>query len=506
MSESVRHRTWEEDFTPVEMEGDYVVVGSGAGGATAAVSLARGGAQVVLVEAGAWRAPEDYPNSMYGTLRDLMDDWCSLVTRGRALWPIVQGRTVGGTTVINSAIVVRTPDDIFEEWERDHGFGGEPLRQAIGRIQDQLDGELHVSPVPEATQGRVNELARKGAMAIGAHDHHMNRNVRDCLGHGQCLQGCQALRKQSTNLNFVPETLDRGGVLLSSAPVDQVVFEGQRAIGVRGVFRHPRTGKRGGPYFVRARRGVIVAASATHSPALLLRSGVKLPALGAHFRAHPGTGVFGRYADPVHPNTGATQGWASTAFRGDPGFKLETLSLPLELVASRLPGAGLRLLERLESYPHLAMWCVAIRAEASGRVTAGWGGRPVVRYGPTRRDVERLRHGVHVLAKMHVAAGADMIVPGIHGLPYELRPDQVDLIMEAPLDPRFYVGILSHLFGGCVMGSDPKRSVCDGQGRVHGYEGLLIADASAIPTTLGVNPQHTIMALARHHAEALLDR
>jgi len=67
------------------------------------------------------------------------------------------------------------------------------------------------------------------------------------------------------------------------------------------------------------------------------------------------------------------------------------------------------------------------------------------------------------------------------------------------------VAILSHLFGGCTMGKDPSRSVCDELGRVRGYEGLYVVDASVIPTNLGVNPQHTIMALARHSAQAMLD-
>ena len=83
-------------------------------------------------------------------------------------------------------------------------------------------------------------------------------------------------------------------------------------------------------------------------------------------------------------------------------------------------------------------------------------------------------------------------------------PDQIDQLKDAPLDPRAYVAILSHLFGGCNMGKDPARSVCDGDGRVHGYSGLFIADASAIPTNLGVNPQHTIMALARLWAQRAL--
>jgi cholesterol oxidase len=54
------------------------------------------------------------------------------------------------------------------------------------------------------------------------------------------------------------------------------------------------------------------------------------------------------------------------------------------------------------------------------------------------------------------------------------------------------------------MGGDPSRSVCDERGRVRGYDGLHVVDASVIPTNLGVNPQHTIMALARHFARGML--
>ena len=115
--------------------------------------------------------------------------------------------------------------------------------------------------------------------------------------------------------------------------------------------------------------------------------------------------------------------------------------------------------------------------------------------------MERFRRGMHLVGRWHFAAGAKAIIPGIHGMPYKLGPDEVDLLLEAPLDPRAYIAILSHLFGGCVMGADPARSVCDSSGRVHGLEGLMIADASAIPTNLGVNPQHTIMALAALYAE-----
>lgn len=486
------------------LEADYVVVGSGAGGAAAAVALARGGAEVAIVEAGAWRDPEDYPSTTYGAMRDLFDDWGSLLARGRALWPIVQARTVGGSTVINSAICVRTPGDLFAQWEREHGVGGDTMAERVWRLQDRIEEELSVEEVPPAARGNSNLLAMQAAEAMGFESHWIKRYVKGCIGAGQCLQGCRNLRKQSTNVNYVPEVLARGGHVVSSAPVDRVRFEGKRAVGVEGHFAHPETRKRGARFFVRARKAVVVAASTTHTPALLERSGVKSKALGRYFRAHPGSGIFGVYEQPIDMNIGATQGWASTAFREKPGLKLETLSIPFEMVASRLSGGGVQLIQRLTEYRHICMWVQAVRAESIGTVKNGFGNRPVVRYGLDRADMERFREGMYLCAKMHVAAGCKKLVLGIFGMPYEIRPDQVDMLKDAPLDPRAYVAILSHLFGGCTMGSDPSRSLVDGRGRVHGYESLVVADASVIPTNLGVNPQHTIMALAMLFAEELL--
>jgi choline dehydrogenase-like flavoprotein len=330
--------------------------------------------------------------------------------------------------------------------------------------------------------------------------------VKDCEGAGQCLQGCRKRRKQSTNLNYVPETRERGGVIVSCAPVDRVMTEGARAIGVTGRFLHPQTRVEGTRFRVRAKKAVVIAASVTHSPLILMRSGIRLPALGKFFRAHPGTGVFGCYDDPVDMNVGATQGWASTGFRKDPGLKLETLAIPPELVASRFSGGGAELIKRLSRFRHVAMWCHAVRAESVGSVGRSlFGSRPVVRYELDGADMLRFRKGMHVLAQQHVAAGAKSVIPGIAGMPFELDKDDIDKLADAPLDPRAYIAILSHLFGGCVMGTDEQKSVVDASGRVHGTKGLVVADASVIPTNLGVNPQHTIMGLATTFARRLLD-
>jgi choline dehydrogenase-like flavoprotein len=494
-----------QERSDVELEADYVVVGSGAGGGSAAVSLARGGAKVAIVEAGPWRDPADSPQSVYGTVREMMDSWGSNFTRGRAFWPIVQGSLVGGSTVINSAIAVRTPADIFDLWERDHGIP-KTIGDGVARAQDELERELHVEEVPEPSRGKQSLLAKVAGDKLGFESYFMRRYIKDCKGNSDCLQGCRDDKKQSLNRNFIPEVMERGGDVVSCAPVDRILLEGNRAVGVRGRFKHPLTRARGAAFTVRAKKGVFVAGSVTHSPLILKRSGIKSRALGKFFRAHPGTPCYAVYDDEIDMHRGATQGWASVAFREKPGFKLETLSIPLDMFAGRVIGSGVELMDRLAKYRNVAMWVQACRAEAVGEVKSTLTGRPAVHYTLTRNDMLRVRDAMHLVARMHVAAGARAIMPSIHGFPYKLDPDQIDMLKDAPLEPRAYIGILSHLFGGCVMGKDVERSVCDENGRVHGYEGLVVADASAIPTNLGVNPQHTIMALARLFAEAALLR
>ena len=166
-------------------------------------------------------------------------------------------------------------------------------------------------------------------------------------------------------------------------------------------------------------------------------------------------------------------------------------------------GGGADLMARLREYRHIAMWIHAARAETAGSIHRGPGGKPVVRYSLNSADMLRFREGIHIVARMHVEAGAKALLPGIFGMPYRLEPNEIDKLKDAPLDPRAYVAVLTHLFGGAVMGADPAHSIVDGRGKVHDSEGLYVVDAAVIPTNLGVNPQHTIMGLAMHFAEQL---
>jgi choline dehydrogenase-like flavoprotein len=164
-------------------------------------------------------------------------------------------------------------------------------------------------------------------------------------------------------------------------------------------------------------------------------------------------------------------------------------------------------MNRFGSFPHLAMWAVVVRAEAKGTVSAAWGGRDKVKLSLTRVDVERARKGLALLARMMFDAGAREVWPGLFGVPSVLKVvDDVRLIEGSPADSRAYGFITTHLFGAARMGLDPRSSVVGPDFQAHQVAGLYVVDSSVFPTNLGVNPQHSIMAMSRLAATRMAER
>jgi len=476
----------------LELDCDLAVIGSGAAGAAVADRLAEAGHRVVIVEEGRPLPLDERREEMLHVLGDHFRDFGGTPARGRSIIPILQAKLVGGTTTVNAAISWRMPGPIHDRWRREFGLGDALPRDEIQAAYDWLDRELCVRPVEPDVVGGNGGLMAAGTRALGLEGRVIERTERGCTGTNRCLQGCPHGAKLSMERSLLPRACGNGAWILSSARADRIVRGGGRATGVTG--RLIGSGHR---FAVHARRGVVLAASATGSPVLLQRSGIRHARVGAHFQAHPGVGLAGVFDDQVRPWAGATQSWES-AHHWDRRIKLESLSLPLSLLIARLPGVGQALARRLDDLAHVAVWGLQVRARAEGSVRPGWGGSPSIRYDLTPADLGTFQDGMRVLAEMFFAAGAREVWPGVHGLPERLTsPDQLPLLTEGTLDPRRAHFIATHLFGTCRMGADPATSVVDHGFCVHGLRGCWVVDSSVFPTNLGVNPQHTILALAR---------
>ncbi|MGZ3421964.1 MAG: FAD-dependent oxidoreductase, partial [Polyangiales bacterium] len=376
--------------TPLEESAEVVIVGSGPAGATVARKLAAQGARVIVLEEGHHAKPSDFQASGVRAMAALYRDMGTSIAFGNVSMPYLQGRVVGGTSVINGAISWRFPREVLEEWVRDDpGLGEQLSYEAIAAAEARIEERLHVHPTEERVAGPKNLLLARGAEALGVAHRPIRRNVEGCVGEGRCLQGCPHGYKLSMDRTFLPDAVQNGARIFSGMRVDRVLVERGRACGVAGI------SAAGSRFRIRATRAVVLAASAIQTPVILRRSGLHQGPVGDFLSAHPGVSVTGRFDEPVRNWRGATQGHEVTGYRGE-GLKLEALGFDLSILASRIPGVGPAFARRLAEIDRYAVWGAAIRAKGLGKVRPGLA-RPIVTYSLTDEDVKRARRGARVL-------------------------------------------------------------------------------------------------------------
>lgn len=475
---------------------DVVVVGSGAGGASAARVLAEQGLDVIVVEQGDYHDATTYSSDPIDAMPALYRDGGLTFCEGRPGIPLPVGRCVGGTTVVNSGTCLRPPTEVLSRWRDVHGIGwatdldGE--LEAVGRA-------LHVAPVDPATAGRNAELCRAGADAIGASNGPIPRNAGRVTCCGACPTGCAIDAKQAMHVSELPRAAAAGTRIRAGASVERVLIEHGRAAGV--VARR----RGGGRYEVRS-RAVVLAGGALGTPELLLGQGIANGSghVGRHLRIHPACWVGALFDEEVRGWEGVMQSWFVDEWR-DRGLFLEATFTPLPFGAHWLRGAGHRFMERLERFDRLAVIGVHLSERSEGRVRLS-GGRLRIRYRLSPDDGAALRFGIARAADIHFAAGAREAYPQLGRVP-ALRPgEQGPLVEHARVGPGHLRLEGFHPMGTARMGSDPGASVVSPSGESHEVPGLWVADASLFPTAVRVNPMVTIMACARRVAGVLAER
>ena len=472
--------------TAVEEEADFVVIGSGAAGGTCARWLAAAGHQVVVLEEGPPPRRGEPGAARWSGARDaltgLYRDAGATAAVGRDVLPLLQGRCLGGTTVVNGGIMVPFPEPVWREWVAADPKWRELLPwSALQRAGETVDRELRTTITPARLFGGNGAAMARG---LGVVAHPTRRNAPDCRGSGRCLEGCPHGAKQSADVALLPKAMAHGARIYTRCSARRVRIRRGRAEAVAGRFTS------GAPFIARARRAVIVAAGAIQSAWLLRRSGVR--GAGRNFTCHPGAALAGLLPAPAWSGPGATQSMESLAHL-DRGFKLESLGMPEALRAARVPGVGRLLAERLEQLDHVALWGVAARAEARGRILCGPFG-PLVLYTPSRADRARIMAGLAVMAEGLLEAGAEEIWPAVHGAPEVLRTRaEARALAEIDPAPGIMPMVATHLFGGLDPG--PRFEVA-------GVRGLVTADSALFPSNLGVNPMASIAAVATLVAEA----
>ncbi|HEY6854042.1 MAG TPA: GMC family oxidoreductase N-terminal domain-containing protein, partial [Gemmatimonadales bacterium] len=256
---------------------DVVVVGSGAGGGVVAGELAAQGKDVVVLEKGAYLNESDF-SQLEGDMLQRAYDGGGLLATDDLSAIILQGSCLGGGTVVNYTTSFHTPDNVREEWAREHGLPHFTSAEYT-RSLDAVAQRIHVTTGAARPSARDAILIR-GLERCGWHHGLLPRDVDGCTQDdtcGYCGYGCRRGAKQSTLLTYLQDAHAKGARIVTQASVRRVTFTQGRATGVEALVQPPGA-HRAYALTVRA-RAVVVACGSIHSPALLLRSGIALPAL-----------------------------------------------------------------------------------------------------------------------------------------------------------------------------------------------------------------------------------
>ena len=485
-------------------ECDVAIVGSGAGGAAAAATLAEAGLDVLVLESGPYVDHTGYPTDPLEAMPLFYRDGGMTIATGKPAIPVPVGRTVGGTTVINSGTCFRAPREVLEGWRDREGVDWatelDPLYEAAEEV-------LAVTPLDLETLGRNGQLCAEGAGALGASGGPISRNAGRCVQCSSCPLGCRIDAKRAAHVSYLPRAVAAGARVRAGVQVQRVLTEGGRATGLACRAGLPTTGAQemrrngrpasGRDWQVRA-KAVISAGGAFGTPELLLRSGIRHRALGRHLHVHPAAWIGARYEEEVRGWEGVMQSYYVDQWQPE-GILLEATFTPLSFGAQWLPGVGPAFTDRVANFNHIASIGVHLHDQSEGRVGLTSNGSLRLSYHLLDEEARQIQFGIARAAEIHFAAGAIEVYPNV-GPVSVIKRGELERFESLRLRPGDLRLEAFHPMSTARMGADPDTSVVDTTGAVRGIDGLYVADASLLPTSVGVNPMMTIIAGATHVA------
>jgi choline dehydrogenase-like flavoprotein len=482
-------------------ECDVVIVGSGAGGAVAAATLAEAGLDVIVLEAGEHYNRDNYPSDPLEAIASIYRDAGLTVAAGRPPIPVPVARVVGGTTVINSGTCFRAPDPVLEDWR--WRFGIDWARELDPDFAEAEDF-LRVTPLDPETMGRNGQLAMEGAAAIGANGGPISRNAGNCSQCSSCPLGCEIDAKRGMHVSYLPRAVAAGARIRAGVQANRVLVEDGRAVGVHCSTSPDADGHgRGRSFTVRARRAVVAAGGALGTPELLLRSGLGGRQVGRNFHMHPACWVGARYEEEVRGWDGVMQSYYVDEWESR-GLLLEATFTPLAFGGAWLLGAGREHQRAMLDFGHIGSIGVHLSDRSSGRVALASDGSMRTTYKLTEADARVLSFGIARAAEIHFAAGATEVYPNI-GRVGVLRKGQLAEFEATAFRASELRLEAFHPMGTARIAADPCEGVCASDGSVNGTADLYVADTSLFPTSVGVNPMMTAIAFSKQISRRLAE-
>ncbi|MCA8927999.1 MAG: GMC family oxidoreductase N-terminal domain-containing protein [Alphaproteobacteria bacterium] len=528
---------------------DYIVVGSGSAGSVLANRLSASGRYKVLcLEAGTEGSNYFWSRVPIGMAKLIDNPAVNWVyssepdagSGGRRI-PVPRGKMLGGSSSINGMVFVRGQPQDYDHWAQlgNRGWSYRDVLPIFKKMEtyrggsDEFrgrSGPLQVTDTPTDISSLHRRMIR-AAEAIGI-PHSPDYNGGDQEGIGITQVTINKGRRQSTAYCYLDPARGRSNLTIESgAMAERLLLEGKRCVGVRyhvgGQAREAR-----------ATREVIVSTGSINSPKLLELSGIgqadflrELGIAPVHDLRGVGENLRDHYSPRVRfaiTERGATfndngRGWrlwmeaAKYAVTGQGFFAMTAAPIRMYFKTREgleSPDAAIAMtpfLYELDKDGHLIMArqrgvtlnINVLRSESVGSIhvkSADPFEPPAIKFNFMSTDYDRrgtvaaIRKARELFATSPLAdVVGEELAPGAH---VESDEDLVNWICN-------YAETTYHPVGTCKMGSDPM-AVVDDRLRVHGLEGLRVADASIMPTLTSGNTNAPSIMIGEKCAELVL--
>ncbi len=497
------------------LEADVIIIGTGAGGGTTAEILANAGLKVLMLEEGPLKSSDDFRMDEREAYRDLYQESAGRMSKDGAM-SILQGRCVGGTTVINWTSSFRTPEPTLAHWASEFGVQGMSSSEMTPWFE-KMEQRLNVAPW-QIPANPNNAVLSRGATSLGIDWQVIPRNVSACWNLGYCGTGCPTNAKQSMLVTTIPAALQQGSELVYSARAERLIMEGRKVLGVEITALNDDYQPSGSRLVAKAPH-VIMACGAINGPALLLRSKAPDPhkRIGKRTFFHPTTFCFAEFDELIDPYYGAPQSIYSDHFQwqsvdGPVGYKLEVPPLQPGLTSVLLLGHGHQHFSDIQKLPNLHAMIALLRdgfhpQSEGGSIELAGDGTPIIDYAINDYLWDGVRRSWLSMAEIQFAAGAKAVRASHVDSPWFKSWEEAKASINAlEFRSNAFTAGSAHCMGGLTMGEDQTRCLVDSNGKYHHLDNLYVFDGSVFPTSIGANPQLSIYGMACKQANKLLEK
>lgn len=485
---------------------DVCVIGSGAGGAIIACKLAEQGRSVVLLEKGGYYDAEDMNQREVDMMPLLWKNAGASFTDDLRI-AIAQGQCLGGSTVINDAVCFKTPQIVRKQWR---ALGVKIADERWDKAIDEVWRDIHVSKVKQEELNDNNLMLKRACKIKGYKASENDRNCKDCMRCGFCHLGCHYETKQDMLVTYIRRAVRNTDIkIYCNCAVEQISYANGTIDGVEGNLIDSSGAVK---FKIRVNaKVVVVSAGAIASSQILMKNKIAEGKAGRGLSLHPAPFLLGKFEKEINAYNGIPMAYTCHEFGvtngvEDGGFLIESIFLPIFQFSLAVPSFLQEHAELMKDFTHYTMAGLLIRDGPNGIVTLSETGNPRVHYKLSQKDIKNIAKGMQVLAELWFDVGAGQVITAHQDIiRLKSKEDIPKLVHAVETNPDGLLLGSAHPQGGNRMGEDQNQCVVDSNCRVHGFKNLYVCDASVFPTSIGVNPQITVMALAMIVADHIND-